>query len=121
MIKGSDKTAEGIESKLAMNYYARFGLAELLSPNLEAAAKAGEPARVISILAPGRGGPIDTTDFGLAEKPNRAAITPCPCLAGSAQQRPLGSRTQTGPPNISLRSILRSPSCIYIPGSSEPM
>ncbi|CAD6884661.1 unnamed protein product [Tilletia controversa] len=68
VFQGSDRTEEGIERKLAMNYYARFALAEMLSPNLEKASQANEPARVISILAPGRGGPIDTSDFGLAKE-----------------------------------------------------
>ncbi|KAE8221605.1 hypothetical protein CF319_g5056 [Tilletia indica] len=68
VMQGSDRTEEGIERKLAMNYYARYALAELLTSNLEAARAAGEPARVISILAPGRGGPIDTSDFGLAKE-----------------------------------------------------
>ncbi|KAK0551744.1 hypothetical protein OC861_002210 [Tilletia horrida] len=68
VMQGSDRTEEGIERKLAGNFYSRFALAEILSPNLEAATKAGEPARVISVLAPGRGGPIDTNDFGLAKE-----------------------------------------------------
>ncbi|KAK0524526.1 hypothetical protein OC834_005497 [Tilletia horrida] len=72
VLQGSDRTEEGIERKLAMNYYARWALAELLRPQLEAARAASQPARVISILAPGRGGPIDTSDFGLHKEAERS-------------------------------------------------
>ncbi|KAF9515445.1 hypothetical protein BS47DRAFT_1262634, partial [Hydnum rufescens UP504] len=63
--RGFTPTSEGIDRKLSLNFYTRFKFAMELAPLLEAAADAGEDARVISVLAPGTGRKIDAQDLGL--------------------------------------------------------
>lgn len=43
----------------------RFLLGNLLLPKLEKAAENAEDARILSVLAAGKGGPIDLDDLGL--------------------------------------------------------
>jgi hypothetical protein len=64
-MRGFDPTSEGIDRKLSLNFYARYKFALDLMPLLEAAADAGEDARVVSVLGPGHGGKIDAQDLGL--------------------------------------------------------
>src|SRR5258708_12606260 len=52
-------TTEGIDRKLAVHVYARWKFADKLMPLLEEAAKNGEEARVVTILAAGQGKPIE--------------------------------------------------------------
>ena len=66
--EGTDRTPDGVEKKLAMNYYSRFLLCEQLLPNMEAAREKGQPARFLSVLAPGRGGELNMDDFGLEKE-----------------------------------------------------
>lgn len=63
--KGRDETEERIDKKLALHYYARWRFIYDLLPLLTAATDEGEDAKVLSVLAAGFGGPIDTNDLGL--------------------------------------------------------
>lgn len=64
-LKGRDETEEGIDRKMACNFYARFRMIQDLIPLVEKAEEGGEKTGVISVLAAGRGGPIDINDLGL--------------------------------------------------------
>ena len=64
-LKGRDETSEGIDKKLALNYYARWKFINDLMPLLRKAKDAGEDAKVMSVLAAGHGGPVDLDDLGL--------------------------------------------------------
>jgi NAD(P)-dependent dehydrogenase (short-subunit alcohol dehydrogenase family) len=64
-LKGRDETSEGIDKKLALNYYARWKFIYDLMPLLRKAKDAGEDAKAMSVLAAGKGGPIDLDDLGL--------------------------------------------------------
>jgi len=63
--KGKDDTEEGIDRKLALHYYSRFLLANMLIPKLDKAVDKGEEARVLTVLSAGLGRPIDVDDLGL--------------------------------------------------------
>jgi NAD(P)-dependent dehydrogenase (short-subunit alcohol dehydrogenase family) len=65
MLMGRDETEEGIDKKLALNYYARWKCLYEVAPLLTAAKDKGEDAKVMSILAAGKGGQIDLDDLGL--------------------------------------------------------
>ncbi|KAJ7189322.1 NAD(P)-binding protein [Mycena pura] len=78
-LNGRNETAEGIDRKLAVHYYARWRFIKDLLPSLEAAQEAGEDAKVMSVLAAGQGGAIDLDDLGLKKTfslPNAAAAAP---------------------------------------------
>ncbi|KAJ7133207.1 hypothetical protein C8R44DRAFT_772031 [Mycena epipterygia] len=62
---GRNETEEGIDRKLAVHYYGRWRFIKDLLPAVEAAQKAGEDAKVMSVLAAGDGGAIDLEDLGL--------------------------------------------------------
>ncbi|KAJ7649030.1 hypothetical protein DFH06DRAFT_996592 [Mycena polygramma] len=62
---GRNETEEGIDRKLAVHYYGRWKFIRDLLPALESAHKAGEDAKVMSVLAAGHGGKIDLEDLGL--------------------------------------------------------
>ncbi|KAK7002399.1 hypothetical protein R3P38DRAFT_2648108 [Favolaschia claudopus] len=64
-LDGRTETEEGIDRKLALHYYGRWRFIRDLVPSLEEAHEAGEDAKVISVLAAGRGGEIDLEDLGL--------------------------------------------------------
>ncbi|KIK00464.1 hypothetical protein K443DRAFT_7662 [Laccaria amethystina LaAM-08-1] len=64
-LKGRDETEEGIDRKLALNYYARWTFANGLLPALKKAKEDGEDAKVCSVLGAGKGGEIDVEDLGL--------------------------------------------------------
>jgi hypothetical protein len=64
-MKGRDETEEGIDKKLAVHYYARWKFISDLLPALKNAKESGEDAKVISVLAAGKGGEIDLEDLGL--------------------------------------------------------
>ncbi|KAJ7473776.1 NAD(P)-binding protein [Mycena galericulata] len=64
-LDGRNETEEGIDRKLAVHYYGRWRFVRDMLPSLEAAHKAGEDARVMSVLAAGQGGAIDLDDLGL--------------------------------------------------------
>ncbi|RPB02653.1 NAD(P)-binding protein [Choiromyces venosus 120613-1] len=60
-MQSRDESPEGIDRKMAISYYARMRFALNLLPLLSAS----EPARVISVLSPGREGVLDLKDLGL--------------------------------------------------------
>ncbi|KAF7967803.1 hypothetical protein HWV62_32995 [Athelia sp. TMB] len=64
-LKGRDETAEGLDRKLALNYYARWKFANDLMPLMRKAKDEGEDAKFMSVLAAGLGGRIDLDDLGL--------------------------------------------------------
>jgi len=63
--RGRDETSEGLDRKLALNYYARWKSIYELMPLLRKAKDAGEDASTISVLAAGHGRPIDLDNLGL--------------------------------------------------------
>ncbi|KAL0480209.1 short chain dehydrogenase/NAD(P)-binding protein [Acrasis kona] len=63
--EGRDESEEGIDKKLACNYYARYLLIRELMPLLENAIKEGEQARVISVLGAGYEGNFFVNDLDL--------------------------------------------------------
>jgi NAD(P)-dependent dehydrogenase (short-subunit alcohol dehydrogenase family) len=64
-MKGFNPTDEGIDRKLAVNYYARWKFIDQFLPALKKAKDDGEDAKVFSVFGAGRGGPIDVNDLGL--------------------------------------------------------
>jgi NAD(P)-dependent dehydrogenase (short-subunit alcohol dehydrogenase family) len=58
-----EETEEGIDRKLACNFYSRFLLVKELLPLLNNATKQGESARVLSIMGAGSEGEIDPDDL----------------------------------------------------------
>ncbi|KAJ7728886.1 NAD(P)-binding protein [Mycena metata] len=78
-LKGRNETEEGIDRKLAVHYYGRWRFIKDLLPAVENAKKAGEDAKIMSVLAAGKGGAIDLEDLGLKKSfslPNAAAAAP---------------------------------------------
>jgi NAD(P)-dependent dehydrogenase (short-subunit alcohol dehydrogenase family) len=77
-LKGQDDTEEGVDRKVALHFYSRyvfggisyfrFLLGNLLIPNIEKASVQGEDARLLTVLAAGRGGSIDVDDLANKEK-----------------------------------------------------
>ena len=65
-----DETAEGVDKRLALNYYARWKFIYDLLPLLKKAKDSGEEARVMSILGPGSGWKADLDDLGLKRRYN---------------------------------------------------
>jgi NAD(P)-dependent dehydrogenase (short-subunit alcohol dehydrogenase family) len=66
-MKGRDETPEGIDRRLACNFYARFRFIHDLAPLVEKAAENGENTGVMSVLGAGRGGRVDLNDLGLVK------------------------------------------------------
>ncbi|KAG8685909.1 hypothetical protein FRC08_012847 [Ceratobasidium sp. 394] len=64
-LKGRDETSEGMDKKLALNYYARWRFVYDLLPLLEKAKALGEEARVLTVLHAGSNSQIDETDLDL--------------------------------------------------------
>ncbi|KAJ7327582.1 NAD(P)-binding protein, partial [Mycena albidolilacea] len=64
-MNGRNETEEGIDRKLAIHYYGRWHFVRDLIPSLEVAHKAGEDAKIISVLGAGHGAAIDLNDLGL--------------------------------------------------------
>lgn len=62
---GRTETSEGIDTKMAINYYGRWRVVEKLLPLVENAAERKENARVVSVLAPGTEGPVNMNDLDL--------------------------------------------------------
>ena len=63
--KGRDETEEGIDKKLAVHYYSRWKFINDLLPALKKAKEMGEDAKVLSVMAAGKGTKIDLDDLGL--------------------------------------------------------
>ncbi|KAJ7485945.1 NAD(P)-binding protein, partial [Mycena latifolia] len=64
-LAGRDVSAEGLDRKLVLTYYARWAFTTGLLPALQRARAAGEPASVMSVLGAGRGPAVDLHDLGL--------------------------------------------------------
>jgi hypothetical protein len=64
-LKGRRESEEGIDQKMAVNYYSRMRFVVNLMPNLTKASDAGQLSRVNSVLAAGSEGEIRTDDFDL--------------------------------------------------------
>lgn len=64
-LSGRDETEEGIDRKLAVHYYARWKFIHGLMPALVQAKDNGEDAKVLSVLAAGKGGEVNLDDLGL--------------------------------------------------------
>jgi NAD(P)-dependent dehydrogenase (short-subunit alcohol dehydrogenase family) len=64
-MNGRNETEEGIDRKLAVHYYGRWKFIQELLPAVKEAQKSGEDAKVISVLAAGKGAEIDLEDLGL--------------------------------------------------------
>ncbi|KAJ7636225.1 NAD-P-binding protein [Roridomyces roridus] len=62
---GRKETSEGLDLKLAVTYNARAVFMIKLTPALDAAAAAGQPASVLNVLAAGQGTPIEIDNVGL--------------------------------------------------------
>jgi hypothetical protein len=75
-MNGRNETEEGIDRKLAVHYYGRWRFINDLLSAVEDAHKAGEDAKVMTVLSAGKGGKIDLDDLGLKKTfslPNAAA------------------------------------------------
>jgi NAD(P)-dependent dehydrogenase (short-subunit alcohol dehydrogenase family) len=64
-MNGRTETVEGIDKKLAVHYYARFMFTSELLGALKGAKEKNEDAKVLSVLAAGKGGKLDLDDLGL--------------------------------------------------------
>ncbi|XP_006461475.1 hypothetical protein AGABI2DRAFT_222260 [Agaricus bisporus var. bisporus H97] len=64
-MRGRDETEEGLDTKLALHYYARWKFIQGLLPALNKASEEGESAKVFSVFSPGNGSEIDLNDLGL--------------------------------------------------------
>ncbi|KAG8734624.1 hypothetical protein FRC10_011603 [Ceratobasidium sp. 414] len=91
-LKGRDETSEGMDKKLALNYYARWRFVYDLLPLLEKAKVQGEEARVLTVLAAGTNGKINEADLDLktgyglkAAADNATAMNDYMCESFAAQ------------------------------------
>ncbi|KIM28298.1 hypothetical protein M408DRAFT_41713, partial [Serendipita vermifera MAFF 305830] len=66
-MNGRDETSEGIDRKMACNFYARFRFIYDLAPLVQKAAESGEKTGVMSVFAAGNGSAVDLDDLGLAK------------------------------------------------------
>lgn len=64
-VAGRTETVEGIDTKMAINYYGRWRVVENLLPLVEKAAESDENARIVTVLAPGNEGPVNMNDLDL--------------------------------------------------------
>ncbi|KAH6877741.1 hypothetical protein BKA58DRAFT_81412 [Alternaria rosae] len=67
-MKGRDETAEGLDRKMAVQYYARMRFISQLTPLLNKASEAGNLSRVVAVLDPQAGlrlGGLDYSDLSL--------------------------------------------------------
>ncbi|PVG01538.1 NAD(P)-binding protein [Serendipita vermifera] len=65
--KGREETSEGIDRKMACNFYARFRFIHDLAPLVAKAAENEEHTAVMSVFAPGRNAAVDLNDLGLVK------------------------------------------------------
>lgn len=62
---GRTENTEGVDKKLAVNYYGRWRIVQQLMPLLSKASESGENTRIVSVLQPGNEGPVDEDDLDL--------------------------------------------------------
>ena len=76
-MRGRDETEEGIDKRLGLHYYARWKFIDDLLPLVRKAKEAGEDGKVMSVLAAGKGGPVDLDNLGIKKGYNvaRAGLT----------------------------------------------
>ncbi|TRM64246.1 hypothetical protein BD626DRAFT_547418 [Schizophyllum amplum] len=72
---GRQETDEGLDRTIAVVYYGRWKFIHGLQDALSAAVAAGEPAKVMSVLAAGEGGPIDLDDLGVKKNYSLMNVT----------------------------------------------
>jgi NAD(P)-dependent dehydrogenase (short-subunit alcohol dehydrogenase family) len=65
--KGREETSEGIDRKMACNFYARFRFIRELAPLVQKTAENGEHTAVMSVFAAGRTAAVDLNDLGLVK------------------------------------------------------
>ncbi|KAF5329449.1 hypothetical protein D9619_009165 [Psilocybe cf. subviscida] len=78
-LSGRDETAEGIDKKLALHYYARWKFLADLLPSVIKAKEEKEQGAVISVLGPGYGGRINVDNLAVEENysvPTVARVAP---------------------------------------------
>lgn len=66
-LKGRNETSEGVDHKMAVNYYSRMRFILNLMPQLSAAGHAGEISRANTVLAAGSEADINMDDLGLTK------------------------------------------------------
>jgi NAD(P)-dependent dehydrogenase (short-subunit alcohol dehydrogenase family) len=77
-LKGRDESDEGLDKKMAVNYYSRMRFVVNLMPNLTAASEAGQLSRVNSVLAAGSEGDVRVDDLDLCHNYTlHAALAHC--------------------------------------------
>lgn len=69
-LNGRTETKEGLDTKMAINYYGRWRVVQNLLPLVQAASELNENARVVSVLAPGTEGPVNMNDLELKDPKN---------------------------------------------------
>ena len=67
-LEGRTETEEGIDRRLALNYYARWKFTHDLIPLLQKARDQGQVASVMTVLSPYGAGKIDLNDPGLKKR-----------------------------------------------------
>jgi NAD(P)-dependent dehydrogenase (short-subunit alcohol dehydrogenase family) len=64
-MKPRTETEDGIDEKLAVNFFGRFNLMNRMMPMLTTAANQGQRVTVLSVFAAGEGRSLDLNDIGL--------------------------------------------------------
>ncbi|KAH9485709.1 Oxidoreductase [Psilocybe cubensis] len=110
---GRDETLEGIDKTLAVHYYARWKFIDELLYALKKANEEGEDARVMSVLAAGRGGKIESNNLGLKKgysfrTATEAATTYNDLMVESFQQQNPGIIFSHSFPGAVLTNIMSS-------------
>jgi NAD(P)-dependent dehydrogenase (short-subunit alcohol dehydrogenase family) len=106
-MKGRNETSEGIDKKLATNFYSRMRFAQQLMPLLEAAHP--QLSRVISVLSPGEEKmSFDPSDIGLKSRfslmnaVNHATVMTDFYFEQAAKQHPTVSFIHSNPGAVSV-------------------
>lgn len=66
-MKPRTETEDGIDEKLAVNFFGRFNLMNRMMPMLTSAANQGQRVKVLSVFAAGEGRSLDLNDIGLVK------------------------------------------------------
>ena len=110
-LKGREETSEGIDKKLATNYYSRMRFIQQLLPLLQAANP--QLSRVVSVLAPGsESASFNTSDLGLRDKyslssaANHAGVMTDFCFEEFARRVPTVSFIHSFPGIVSILRLL---------------
>ena len=106
-LKGREETSEGIDKKLATNYYSRMRFTQQLLPLLQAAQP--QLSHVVSVLAPGtESASFNTRDLGLKESfslssaANHACVMTDFCFEEFARRNPTVSFIHSFPGLVSI-------------------